>query len=75
MVFQRSVTDRRVAGASCVAKKRINPDGRIVLAGGVVKERKKTGGRVEAAGREIEERKIPLSGVTVGIPSVRRWWG
>ena len=48
--------------------------GRVVAAGCVAKERLKTDGRVVAAACEVEERIVTLSGVSVGIASVR-WWG
>jgi hypothetical protein len=43
------------------------------VAGSVVSERIETDGRVFVAGCEAKERKITLSGVEVGIASVRRW--
>ena len=45
--------------------------GRVADASGIAIERIKTGGRVEASGGEAEKRIIALSGVLVGIASVR----
>src|SRR5437899_2317540 len=70
---ERFGTNGSVAAAGGVAKKRFNTVGRVVAAGCVVIERVKPDCRVAAAGCEVEEGISALSGVEVGIASVR-WW-
>src|SRR2546430_8605048 len=69
---ERFLTVRRVVGAGCVASKRTRTVGRVVLAGCVAKERFKTDGRVvEALDGDAKESVVALSGVLVGIATVR----
>jgi hypothetical protein len=71
VVKERTKTVGRVVVAGGVEQERIKTVGRVVAPGGVAIKRTITDGRVVAAACEAEERRITLSGVAVGIASVR----
>src|SRR5712691_12707342 len=56
-----------------VVQERLKTVGRVARAGCVAQERLKADCRVKGAGGETEQRISSLSGVVVGIPSVRCW--
>ena len=70
-VIECENTVGRVVIAGCVAVERCITVGHVVVASCGGSERGKTIGRVVCAGGEAEKRTIALSGVAVGIASVR----
>src|SRR5207245_1878239 len=74
VAIERTKTVGRIE-AGCVVKKRERTSSRSFRAGGKTMERHKTNRRVVEADCciEAEERLITLSGVLVGIASVRCW--
>ncbi len=69
--IERVNTGGRVGAAGSVAVERCSTGGRVLDATGVLIERFPTNGRVAVAGSEAEKRILALSGVKVGIASVR----
>ncbi len=72
VVYQRLITDGRIAAAGDVVIERKNTVGRVADAVGVVLERPKTGGRVPDAGRVVIERSITSGRVAVRGVAIER---
>jgi len=70
---EHAATGGRVVITGCIAPERIVPGSCISGAGCVAEERLKTVGRVVVAARDTKECASTLSGIFVGVASVRCW--